>query len=52
MSLFVFIIVLGTSVWLIEQLLLLPIQAIDTFHLPNWLSLAAVILGFTWLAAE
>jgi hypothetical protein len=45
-------IALAIGVWLTEQLFLLPIQAITTFHLPHWLSLAAVILGFTWLAAE
>jgi hypothetical protein len=52
MALFCFTSLLILCIWLIINLLLLPIQTIAAFHLPNWLGLAAVFLGFAWLAAE
>ena len=52
MALFFFTSVVIFCIWLTVNLVLLPIQAIAAFHLPSWLSLAVVILAFSWLASE
>ena len=52
MSLFSFVSILVVIFWLIQNLLLVPILAIDAFHLSGWLVLGAGVLGFAWLAAE
>lgn len=52
MSLFSFVSALVLLIWLIQQLLLWPILAIDSFHLSIWLILGSGLLAFAWIAAE
>jgi hypothetical protein len=49
---FIFIACLSLSLWLVQGVVIFPLNLLAAFHLPFWLSLTLGGILFSWLIGE